>query len=393
MPEESDMSATISLPRVLEVGGGALGKVPALARQWGLTNPLVVSDPFLRDSGKLDQVTSLLTDAGVAFATFTETVSDPTVSVVEAGAKLFRDGDHDSLIAFGGGSPIDTAKAINLLACGGGTMRDYMVPNVPDISVHPLMAIPTTAGTGSEATKVTIITDEANDEKMLIMGPACQPLIAVVDYTLTFSIPRRTTADTGIDSLTHAIEAYVSRKANAFTDALALSAMKRINTHIHTACTEPDNATAREQMMLGATEAGMAFSNASVCLVHGMSRPLGAFFHVPHGLSNAMLLPDVTAFSAPAALARYAKCARTMGVAKDSEGDQAAVAALVDHLRRLNSELDVPSPKAWGIDEQTYFKLIPTMAAQALASGSPNNNPLVPSTADIQTLYETIWAT
>ena len=149
-------------------------------------------------------------------------------------------------------------------------------------------------------------------------------------------MPLRLTADTGLDSLTHAIEAYVSRRANSFTDGLAKNAMGLIARHIRTACAEPGNRAAREAMMLGATTAGMAFSNASVALVHGMSRPIGAFFHVPHGLSNAMLLPEITAFSAPAALERYADCARAMGIAEEGEGSQAAVARLLDELRRLN---------------------------------------------------------
>jgi alcohol dehydrogenase class IV len=222
---------------------------------------------------------------------------------------------------------------------------------------------------------------------MLIAGLACCPAAAIVDYELTLTMPLRLTADTGIDSLTHAIEAYVSRRANPFADGLAKSAMGLIARNIRTACSEPDNRAAREAMMLGATTAGMAFSNASVALVHGMSRPIGAFFHVPHGLSNAMLLPEVTAFSAPAASERYADCARAMGVADDSEGSQSAVARLVDELRRLNADLKVPSPREYGIDRARYDELLPVMANQALASGSPANNPRVPSAEEIIELY------
>jgi alcohol dehydrogenase class IV len=255
----------------------------------------------------------------------------------------------------------------------------------------PLVAIPTTAGTGSEVTKVTVITDTSTDEKMLIMGLACLPDAAIVDYTLTFSVPMRTTADTGIDSITHAVEAYVSLKASPYTDAMALSAMSLLYKNIRTACSDPDNAQAREQMMLGANQAGTAFSNASVCLVHGMSRPIGAAFHVPHGLSNAMLLPAVTKFSAPSALGRYATCARVMGVASDDEGDQIAVSKLVDSLAALNDDLNVPSPAEFGIDKDAYFNAIPTMAEQAIASGSPANNPRVPSPDEIAMLYQEIW--
>jgi alcohol dehydrogenase class IV len=167
--------------------------------------------------------------------------------------------------------------------------------------------------------------------------------------------------------------------------------MGLIARQIRTACKEPDNRAAREAMMLGATQAGMAFSNASVCLVHGMSRPIGAFFHVPHGLSNAMLLPEITAFSAPAALERYADCARAMGVADEGEGSQSAVARLLDELRKLNGELKVPSPKAYGIDRARYDELLPVMASQALASGSPANNPRVPTSEEIIELYKRVY--
>ncbi|HYZ40957.1 MAG TPA: iron-containing alcohol dehydrogenase, partial [Stellaceae bacterium] len=229
------------------------------------------------------------------------------------------------------------------------------------------------------------------DEKMLIAGLACCPIAAIIDYELTLSMPLRLTADTGLDSLTHAIEAYVSRRANPFTDGLAKNAMGLIARHIRTACAEPGNRAAREAMMLGATTAGMAFSNASVCLVHGMSRPIGAFFHVPHGLSNAMLLPEITAFSVPAALERYADCARAMGVADEDEGSQSAVARLLDELRRLNEDLEVPSPRAWGIDARRYEQLLPVMASQALASGSPANNPRVPTSDEIIDLYRRVY--
>jgi alcohol dehydrogenase class IV len=204
-------------------------------------------------------------------------------------------------------------------------------------------------------------------------------------------MPARLTADTGTDSLTHAIEAHVSRKANAFADAFALMAMKTIWAELPTAFREPGNRRARESMMLAATQAGMAFSNASVALVHGMSRPIGAHFHVPHGLSNAMLLPAVTAFSMKAAESRYAECARTIGIADRSHSDAEAGRRLVDGLFERNQELEVPSPKQYGIPEERYFSLIPTMAKQALASGSPQNNPRIPTSEEIERIYRQIW--
>jgi alcohol dehydrogenase class IV len=218
------------------------------------------------------------------------------------------------------------------------------------------------------------------------------PNAAIVDYELTMSMPARLTADTGTDSLTHAIEAYVSRKANAFADAFAMTAMKTIWAELPTAFHEPDNRGAREAMMLAATQAGMAFSNASVALVHGMSRPIGAHFHVPHGLSNAMLLPAVTAFSVEGAERRYAECAQVIGVADQSDSDSEAGRKLVAALFRRNQELEVPSPRKFGIPEEKYFSLIPTMAKQALASGSPQNNPRIPTSKEIEEIYRQIWS-
>ena len=385
------MVATITMPRLLQIGGGALGEVGSLLARLGIKRPLIVTDRFMESSGLLAKLTDRLDQAKVKWRVYADTVPDPTDTVVEAGAKFLAEGDHDGLLALGGGSPIDTAKAISVLAANGGKMRDYKVPNEIPKAGLPLVAIPTTAGTGSEVTRFTVITDTERDEKMLIMGLACCPAAAIVDYELTLSKPWRLTADTGIDSLTHAIEAYVSKRASPFTDGVARSAMALIARNLRTACREPDNRKAREAMMLGSMQAGMAFSNSSVCLVHGMSRPIGAFFHVPHGLSNAMLLPEITAFSAPAALERYADCARAMGVAEEGEGSQAAVARLLDALRALNADLKVPSPKDYGISKSRYDELLPTMASQAVASGSPANNPRVPSNDEIIQLYQRVY--
>jgi len=385
------MAALITTPRLLSVGGGALGELPALMARLGLKHPLIVTDPFIARCGILDQATALLDAATMAWAVFQDTVSDPTSEVIAAGVEQLRAAPYDSLVAIGGGSPIDTAKGMSVLHANGGALRDYKVPNdIPKIGL-PIIAIPTTAGTGSEVTRFTVITDTETDEKMLIAGLDCCPTAAIVDYELTLTMPLRLTADTGIDSLTHAIEAYVSKRANPYTDGMARNAMGLIAKNIRATCADPDDRGAREAMMLGATTAGMAFSNASVALVHGMSRPIGAFFHVPHGLSNAMLLPEITAFSAPAALDRYADCARAMGVADESEGSQAAVARLLDALRLLNDDLKVPSPKDYGIAKARYDELLPTMANQALTSGSPANNPRVPTSEEIIELYRRVY--
>ncbi|MCQ4268088.1 MULTISPECIES: iron-containing alcohol dehydrogenase [unclassified Pseudomonas] len=385
------MSHRIVLPRLMEIGAGASQQLAVVLRSLGCSRPLIVTDRMMVELGYVDRLEEQLRAAGIASQCFADTLPEPTAASIRAGVQMVRDGDFDSIVALGGGSPIDSAKAIGILGRYGGEMRDYRFPRDVCEPGLPLIAIPTTAGTGSEATRFTIITDETSDEKMLCAGLGFMPVAALIDYELTLSLPPRVTADTGLDALTHAIEAYVSRKASGYSDAQALQAMRLLAPNLRTAFHEAGNRAAREAMMLGATLAGIAFSNASVALVHGMSRPIGAFFHVPHGLSNAMLLPAVTAFSIPAAPERYADCARAMGVAAQTDSVEAANQRLLAELQALNRELQVPSPGQYGIARERFFALRETMAQQALASGSPGNNPRVPTQAEIVELYETVW--
>src|SRR6201996_5150675 len=385
------VNANFAAPRLLQVGGGAVRQIADVLAKFGLSRPLVVSDPFMVSSRHVNHCLDPLAAPGIAVTVFSDTVPDPTDTVIEAGVAALRRGNFDCLIGFGGGSPIDTAKAMAILAAGGGKMRDYKAPVAADKGALPIIAIPTTAGTGSECTRFTVITDTERDEKMLIAGLGALPLAAIVDYELTYTVPPRPTADTGVDSFTHALEAYVSKRANPFSDAFALSAMELIGRHIRTAYAEPRNAAAREGMMIGATQAGLAFSNASVALVHGMSRPIGAHFHVPHGLSNAMLLPAITRYSVPGAEARYAEAARRIGFAAAADGDAVAAAKLISGLETLNKDLSVPTPAAYGIDEAAWTGKMALMAEQALVSGSPGNNPRVPTAEEIVGLYREVW--
>ncbi|WBO58132.1 MULTISPECIES: iron-containing alcohol dehydrogenase [unclassified Acidocella] len=384
------MSA-IMLPRVVRIGGGALAETGEALLQLGLTRPAIITDKFLLQSGMVERLQDVLGKSGLHASVFSDTVPDPTSDCVAAASAFVREAGADCVIGFGGGSPIDTAKAAAILAPRPGTMRALKAPHQEMTPGLPIIAIPTTAGTGSEATRFTIVTDTATDEKMLCPGLAYLPTLAIVDYELTLTMPKRLTADTGIDALTHAIEAYVSRLANPFSDSMAIAAMQAIWRGLRTAYHEPGNRAAREQVMLGAMQAGMAFSNASVCLVHGMSRPIGAHFHVAHGLSNAMLLPAITRWSIEGNVARYADCARAMGIAPASAADAPAAAALVEALRGLNEDLAVPSPKDYGLDAARWRQLLPLMAEQALASGSPGNNPRVPEAAEIVALYQDVW--
>ncbi|MFI6400395.1 iron-containing alcohol dehydrogenase [Rhodococcus coprophilus] len=385
------MAVPIALPRVMRIGGGAVDEIGEVVAGLGLSRPLVVTDRFLVGTGAVERMVSRLEAAGLAAAVFADTVPDPTTDSLVAGLEAVAAHDADCVIGFGGGSPMDTAKALGLLAVHGGQMSDYKAPRVNNGPALPVVAVPTTAGSGSEATQFTVISDSVTNEKMLCPGVAFLPVAAVVDYRLTLTMPPRLTADTGVDALTHAIEAYVSKKANPFSDTLALAAIETIGKVLRRVYANGNDEDAREQMMFAATQAGVAFSNSSVALVHGMSRPIGAHFHVAHGLSNAMLFPAVTAFSVRAAESRYADCARALGVAAPDDRDATAADNLVTALAELCRDVEVPTPRAYGIDKRDWDTLVPLMAEQALASGSPNNNPLVPTEEEIRDLYARIY--
>jgi alcohol dehydrogenase class IV len=384
------MPAQIALPRLLRIGGGAFAETSKVLSDLGLKRPLIITDSFLSKQGLADRLVDLL-KLGDEVRIFSGAVPDPTSGSIDAGLAYIKEHDHDCVIGLGGGSSIDTAKAVAVLAVHGGPMRKYKTPFLQNAPGLPIIAIPTTAGTGSETTRFTVITDDPSGEKMLCTGVGYVPTAAIVDYELTLEKPKRLTGDTGVDSLTHAIEAYVSRRANPFADGFALTAMEAIWKSLPVAYVEPSNRAARECMMLAATQAGIAFSNSSVALVHGMSRPIGAHFHVPHGMSNAMLLPAITTFSVPGNERRYANCARSMGIAKSDASDQAAAAALVEALRHLNSQLEVPTPQKLGIDRKQWLDAVPTMVEQAIASGSPANNPRVPTAQEITDLYYQVY--
>jgi alcohol dehydrogenase class IV len=384
------MPAQIALPRLLRIGGGAFAETSKVLSDLGLKRPLIITDSFLSKQGLADRLVDLL-KLGDGVRIFSGAVPDPTSGSIDTGLAYIKEHDHDCVIGLGGGSSIDTAKAVAVLAVHGGPMRKYKTPFLQNAPGLPIIAIPTTAGTGSETTRFTVVTDDPSGEKMLCTGVGYVPTAAIVDYELTLEKPKRLTGDTGVDSLTHAIEAYVSRRANPFTDGFALTAMEAIWKSLPVAYVEPSNRVARERMMLAATQAGIAFSNSSVALVHGMSRPIGAHFHVPHGMSNAMLLPAITTFSVPGNERRYADCARIMGIAKSDASDEAAAGALVDALSLLNLQLEVPTPQKLGIGRKQWFDAVPTMVEQAIASGSPANNPRVPTAQEIGDLYAEVY--
>lgn len=385
------MPNNVLLPRIMEIGGGARFKAVQVLATLGARKPLILTSGSMVRHGHANALQESLQEAGITATICAETAPEPTESSLAPALEVLSRGDFDAIIALGGGSVLDAAKAVSILARFGGKMADYKFPRVVDEEGLPIIAIPSTAGTGSEVTKFTIITDQDTDEKMLCVGLGFMPVAALVDYELTLSAPARVSADTGLDALTHAIESYVSRKANAFSEIQSLAAMKLIGANLRKVYHDGSDTKAREAMMLGATLAGIGFSASSVALVHGMSRPIGAFFHVPHGLSNAMLLPTITEFSLSAAPERYADCAVALGVASPHESTSDANAKLIAELKALNTELEVPTPAAYGLDKDRYFELRETMAKQALASGSPSNNPRVPDVDELIELYTQVW--
>lgn len=386
------MTNSINLPRIMEIGKNARAKLPQILQALGCHKPLIITDKVMVSLGYVADIQDLLKASQIDSDYFDETIPEPTSSSIEAGVAYVKSHQFDSIIAIGGGSPIDSAKAISILASFGGEISDYKFPRQVNETGLPIIAIPTTAGTGSECTRFTIITDDQSSEKMLCAGMGFLPVAAIIDYQLTMTLPARTTADTGIDALTHAIEAYVSKKANAYSDAQALAAMRLIAPNLQKVYAHPQDEAAREAMMLGAALAGIAFSNASVALVHGMSRPIGAFFHVPHGLSNAMLLPLITEYSIAAAPEKYADCAKAMGVAHIDDTHEIANQKLVQALIEINRDLQVPTLAEFGVAKADFDEIVSTMAEQALASGSPGNNPIVPSIAEMVALYQQLWS-
>ncbi len=379
---------TFLVPPVVITGCGASEKVGEESKKLGVEKGLIVTDEVLSKLGVLEGIKKGLSENGIQFAIYDKISTEPTVDFVKEGLKAYKENGCDFLLAIGGGSPIDTAKAISIMATNAGSIEDYKGLNKIVEKGVPLIAIPTTAGTGSEVTVYTIITDTKTDVKMLIGSPFVMPAVAIVDPLLTLSCPQGLTAAVGIDALTHAIEAYVSVKAQAMSDIFCLSAIELISDNLRQAWANGNNVEAREKTMLGALQAGIAFSNSSVALVHGMSRPIGAYFHVPHGASNAALLGVVTEFSLIGNPARYARIAEAMGedITELTDMEAAQVAALA--IQGLIKDIEIPHLKELGVDKERLEELAPTMADAAIASGSPGNNPRQPTKEEIIEIYK-----
>jgi len=386
------MGTQFNIPATIIVGAGASNEAGAQARRLGVKGALLVTDSYMVSSGLAGRVADSMRREGVRVTVYADVQPDPTDLNVLEGLEMLRENRCGMVVGLGGGSPMDCAKAISAMSANPVPISLYAgLHKVPNKGV-PIITIPTTAGTGAEVTKVVVIGDTARNVKMMILDLNLMADVALVDYELTMTCPPQLTANVGVDTLVHAVEAYVSVKASPMTDPYALSSIRHVSENLLTAYNEPDNRQAREGMTLASLQAGIAFPNSSVCLVHGMSRPIGALYHVPHGLSNAVLFPAVTEFSIAGAPGRYATVSRTMGYATDGDTDNVANKKLVAGLRKLNEDLRIPRlGDVCKVDLSVFDENVVKMAEDSLASGSPGNNPVVPTAEQIVELYHRAW--
>ena len=383
------MAREFIVPGQIITGSGALTMAEETLKGLG-KKALIVTDKVMIQLGNCAKVETALKNQGIDYAIYSEIVGEPTDTMIENGLKVYKENGCDFLVALGGGSPIDSMKAIGSLVVNGGNISDYM-GKVIDVEMPPLVAIPTTAGTGSEATQFTIITDTKKDIKMLLKGKVLMPKLAIIDPQFTMTAPPKITAATGLDALCHAVEAYTSRKAQTLSDSFAMSAVKRIFKSLPVAFKDGKNEEARIQMSVAALEAGIAFNNASVTIIHGMSRPIGALFHVAHGLSNAMLMKECLGFALEGAYDRFADLGRAICVADATDEDKAAAEKFLSAIEGIVKELETPTLAEFGIDKEEFFKVIDKMAYDAMDSGSPQNTMREVSEEQVKQIYRNLW--
>ncbi|GAL17757.1 alcohol dehydrogenase [Vibrio maritimus] len=337
------MSNAFYIPSLNLMGAGCLADAVKTIESHGFQKALIVTDGVLNKIGALNKLTTLLDQAQVAAVVYDETKPNPTIENVNDGLALLKEHGCDCVISFGGGSPHDCAKGIALLATNGGEIKDYEGVDVSKKPQLPLVAINTTAGTASEMTRFCIITDEARHIKMAIVDKNVTPIISVNDPELMLAKPASLTAATGMDALTHAIEAYVSIAATPVTDASAIKAIEMIQANLREAVANGDNLEARDNMAYAQFMAGMAFNNASLGYVHAIAHQLGGFYDLPHGVCNAVLLPHVQQYNAQVAPARLADVARAMGVDTAGMSDEQAANAGLDAIRQLSKDVSIPA--------------------------------------------------
>lgn len=383
------MSREFFIPPKILTGSGALDALSPVISEYG-SKALIVTGKTVATLESFKKLTCILTENGVSYEVFSGITGEPDDTMIEQGADIYKNSGCDFLIGIGGGSPLDSMKAIAVCCVSGKSICDYY-GEVINEKLPPMIAIPTTAGTGSEATQFTVITDSKNDVKMLLKGKCLIPDIAVVDGSLGVTSPKSITASTGLDALTHAVESYTSRRAQPLTDGICISAVKRIFKYLVRAYSDGTDIQAREEMSIAALEAGIAINNASVTIVHGMSRPIGALFHVPHGTSNAMLLSKCMAFAKDGAKERFADLGRAIGAADLKDSDEYAASAFIKALEEICKSCEIPTPEQYGIDKQSFMAHIEKMADDALASGSPANTKKNVTKEDILKIYRSLY--
>lgn len=380
------MSYNFLVPGNTIIGEDALKSSGDYLKSYG-KKAFIVTGKVVTKTGLVNKLTDYLDELNIDYIIFNDITGEPTDIMIESGVKEYKANDCDFCIAIGGGSPLDSAKAIAAMTVLDGSISDYIGKEIRG-DFPKLVLIPTTAGTGSETTKFTVITDSKKDIKMLLKGDALIPDLAIVDYNLTVSAPKSVTAATGMDALTHAVESYTSRKANPITDMYALSAIKRIFKYLPVAYKDGGNLEARKEMSLAAFEAGVCINNASVTIVHGMSRPIGALFHVPHGISNAMLIKECLKYVLDGAYDKFADIARAIKVADEDMEDKEAASKFLDALDDLCKAVEIPTLEEYGIDKAEFDKVKEKMAKDAMDSGSPSNTIKVVDKDDLIKIYD-----
>ncbi len=350
----------------------------------GYKKALIVTDKILNDIGLVNKLTSVLDGNQIKWVIFDETHPNPTVGNVEAGLKLLQENACDFVISFGGGSPHDCAKGIALVATNGGSIKDYEGVDMSKSPQLALVAVNTTAGTASEMTRFCIITDEERHIKMAIVDKNTTPIFAINDPLLMIEMPKSLTAATGMDALTHAVEAYVSTIATPITDACALKAVQLISEYLRVAVEDGKNEHARDMMAYAEFLAGMAFNNASLGYVHAMAHQLGGFYDLPHGVCNAVLLPHVQEYNAKVSPDRLKEVAEAMGVNTANMTDEQGAQAAIDAIRTLSSDIGIPAGlRDLGAKEED----MPTLATNALKDACGLTNPKQASHEEIVAIY------
>lgn len=387
---------SFSVPQNIVVGRGPMAKLPEIAKKLGGSRALIISDPQLEKLGSVKKAADYLTEAGIAVESFTDIEANPSVETVDKATEKFKTSGADFLVALGGGSPMDVSKAVGVLAKYGGSITEYEGAHKVPGKIVPLIALPTTAGTGSEVTAFSVITDHSRDYKLTVFSYELFPAYAILDAELIMTAPASVAAACGIDAFIHAEEAYISTAASPFSDAMAEKAMELIGRNIRRFVANRADTEAAEAMMVGSLFAGIAFSFARLGNVHAMSHPVSAYFNVPHGVANAVLLPVIAEYNALADHGRYLKIYNYISKVPAFEGEFEPM-MLVGAIRRLSADIGIPAnlteavnnaSRSGKISKEEIENKIEAMAVDAMKSGNIAVNPRASRQCDIEMLYK-----